>query len=32
MVELFINGGNFMWPILAIFIVGLVFVEKDLCI
>ena len=24
MVELFINGGSFMWPILAIFIVGLI--------
>ena len=30
MVELFINGGNFMWPILAIFIVGLVFVGERL--
>ncbi len=30
MVELFINGGNFMWPILGIFIVGLVFVGERL--
>ncbi len=30
MVELFINGGSFMWPILAIFIVGLVFVGERL--
>ena len=30
MVELFINGGSFMWPILAIFIVGLIFVGERL--
>ena len=30
MVELFINGGNFMWPILAIFIIGLIFVGERL--
>ena len=30
MVELFIDGGSFMWPILAIFIVGLVFVGERL--
>ena len=26
MVKLFLDGGEFMWPILAIFIVGLAFV------
>ena len=30
MVELFINGGSFMWPILAIFIIGLIFVGERL--
>ena len=30
MVELFIDGGSFMWPILGIFIVGLVFVGERL--
>ena len=30
MVELFIDGGSFMWPILAIFIVGLIFVGERL--
>ena len=30
MVELFINGGSFMWPILGIFIVGLIFVGERL--
>ena len=30
MVELFINGGSFMWPILAVFIVGLVFIGERL--
>ena len=30
MVELFVKGGNFMWPILAIFIVGLIFVGERL--
>ncbi len=30
MVKLFINGGNCMWPILGIFIVGLVFVGERL--
>ena len=30
MVELFIDGGGFMWPILGIFIVGLVFVGERL--
>ena len=30
MVELFINGGSFMWPILAIFIVGLIFIGERL--
>ena len=30
MVELFIDGGNFMWPILGIFIVGLIFVGERL--
>ena len=30
MVELFIDGGSFMWPILVIFIIGLVFVLERL--
>jgi len=30
MVELFVKGGSFMWPILAIFIVGLIFVGERL--
>jgi biopolymer transport protein ExbB len=30
MVELFINGGSFMWPILAVFITGLVFIGERL--
>ena len=30
MVELFINGGGFMWPILAVFIIGLVFIGERL--
>ena len=30
MVELFVKGGNFMWPILAIFILGLIFVGERL--
>ena len=30
MVELFINGGSFMWPILAVFIIGLVFIGERL--
>ena len=30
MVQLFINGGGFMWPILFIFIVGFVFVGERL--
>ena len=30
MVQLFIDGGGFMWPILGIFIVGLVFVIERL--
>ena len=30
MVQLFIDGGGFMWPILAIFIIGLVFVLERL--
>ena len=30
MVELFIDGGSFMWPILGIFVVGLVFVGERL--
>ena len=30
MVQLFIDGGGFMWPILGIFIVGLVFVLERL--
>ena len=29
MVQLFIDGGGFMWPILGIFIVGLVFVSIE---
>ena len=30
MVQLFLDGGGFMWPILAIFIIGLVFVLERL--
>tara|TARA_B100000614_G_scaffold7435_1_gene6919 strand:- start:2237 stop:2845 length:609 start_codon:yes stop_codon:yes gene_type:complete len=30
MVELFINGGSFMWPILGIFVLGLIFVGERL--
>ena len=30
MVELFVKGGGFMWPILAIFVVGLIFVGERL--
>ena len=30
MVQLFIDGGGFMWPILFIFIIGLVFVLERL--
>ena len=30
MVQLFIYGGGFMWPILFIFIIGLVFVLERL--
>ena len=30
MVELFIQGGGFMWPILFIFIIGFVFVGERL--
>ena len=30
MVELFIDGGGFMWPILGIFIVGLIFIGERL--
>ena len=30
MVQLFLDGGNFMWPILVIFIIGLVFVLERL--
>ena len=30
MVQLFFDGGNFMWPILIIFIIGLVFVIERL--
>ena len=30
MVQLFIDGGGFMWPILGIFIIGLVFVIERL--
>ena len=30
MVELFINGGGFMWPILGIFIIGLIFIGERL--
>ena len=30
MVQLFFDGGGFMWPILGIFIIGLVFVIERL--
>ena len=30
MVQLFIDGGGFMWPILFIFIIGFVFVGERL--
>lgn len=30
MVQLFVDGGNFMWPILGIFIIGLAFVGERL--
>ncbi len=30
MVDLFVKGGNFMWPILGIFIMGLIFVGERL--
>ena len=30
MVQLFLDGGGFMWPILVIFIIGLVFVLERL--
>jgi biopolymer transport protein ExbB len=30
MVELFIDGGGFMWPILGVFIVGLIFIGERL--
>jgi biopolymer transport protein ExbB len=30
MVELFIDGGGFMWPILGIFIIGLIFIGERL--
>ena len=30
MVELFVKGGGFMWPILAIFVVGFIFVGERL--
>ena len=30
MVQLFIDGGGFMWPILFIFIIGFVFVGDGL--
>ena len=30
MVQLFFDGGGFMWPILVIFIIGLIFVLERL--
>mgnify|MGYP001370904224 CR=1 FL=1 len=30
MVQLFVDGGNFMWPILGVFIIGLAFVGERL--
>ena len=30
MVQLFVDGGNFMWPILGVFVIGLAFVGERL--